>query len=95
MLEKQIERELAAGVKRHGGLAVKFVSPGMAGVPDRLVLLPGGKIVFVELKAPGRKMSQRQVKVAKRLAEMGHIVRVIDSIEGIRIFLREVLAREV
>ena len=95
MREKEIEKKLTLEAKKRGGLAVKFVSPGMAGVPDRLVLLPGGKIVFVELKAPGRKMSQRQVKVAKRLAELGHIVRVIDSIEGIRIFLREVLAREV
>ena len=91
MLEKQIERELVAGVKRHGGLAVKFISPGMAGVPDRLVLLPGAKIVFVELKAPGRKLSPRQMKMAKRLEELGHFVRVIDSMEGIRTFLREVL----
>lgn len=53
--ENRIERHLAMSVKKMGGMAVKFVSPGLDGVPDRIVLLPGRKIAFVELKAPGKK----------------------------------------
>ena len=54
MLEKQIENKLTLMVKKAGGIAVKFVSPSLAGIPDRLVLLPDGVIAFVELKAPGK-----------------------------------------
>ena len=55
MREQRIERQLVQQVSKLGGLALKFVSPGMAGVPDRLLLFPGGKAVFVETKAPGKK----------------------------------------
>lgn len=55
--ESSIERILARKVKKMGGMAVKFVSPGLDGVPDRIVLLPDRKIAFVELKAPGRAES--------------------------------------
>ena len=53
MRESIVEKKFAAEVKKRGGLAVKFVSPGFNGVPDRLVLFPGGRMAFVELKAPG------------------------------------------
>ena len=53
MTEKYIEQKLMAAVKDMGGIAFKFTTPGINGVPDRLVLLPHGKLVFVELKAPG------------------------------------------
>lgn len=53
MREKEIEQKLVAEAKAAGGIAAKFVSPGLDGMPDRLVLLPGGKIGFVEVKAPG------------------------------------------
>ena len=56
MRENEIERRLAVSVKEMGGMAVKFVSPGLDGVPDRIVLLPGGKAAFVELKAPGKRL---------------------------------------
>ena len=55
MREKQIEQALVKAVRKRGGIALKFVSPGMAGVPDRLVLFPGGRMAFVEVKAPGKK----------------------------------------
>ena len=56
MRESVVEKKFAAEVKKRGGLAVKFVSPGFNGVPDRLVLFPGGRMAFVELKAPGETM---------------------------------------
>ena len=56
MREKETEAKLVKAVRKLGGLAPKFVSPGLDGVPDRLILLPGGKIAFIELKAENRKM---------------------------------------
>lgn len=71
-LEKDIERKLVAMVKRRGGLCLKWVCPGWAGVPDRIVLLPGGRVVFVELKRPeGGQMSRLQVWWMKKLQELG------------------------
>ena len=75
MRESEIERQLAVSVKRLGGMAVKFVSPGLDGVPDRIILLPGRKIAFVELKAPGKKPRPLQEK----LEGLGFPVYVIDS----------------
>ena len=63
MMERAIEQHFVAETKKRGGLALKFVSPGMDGVPDRIVLMPGGKMAFVELKAPGkapRPLQQRR-----------------------------------
>lgn len=54
MREKTIEQHLVKAVKNSGGIAPKLVSPGFDGMPDRLVLLPGGKIGFVEVKARAR-----------------------------------------
>ena len=55
MREKKIEQSLVRAVRAAGGLCPKWVSPGLDGVPDRIVLLPGGRIAFAELKAPGKK----------------------------------------
>ena len=79
MREKIIERRLTQEVARMGGLALKFVSPGMAGVPDRLLLFPGGKIVFVEMKAPGKQPTPLQRLRHKQLRDLGFKVYVIDS----------------
>lgn len=83
MREKHIEQKLTKTVKNIGGLALKFVSPNFNGVPDRLILLPGGKIAFVELKAPGKKMRALQIKRKGQLEALGFKVYCIDSVEMI------------
>lgn len=88
--ESSIERILARKVKKMGGLAVKFVSPGLDGVPDRIVLLPGRKIAFVELKAPGKKLRALQEKRKRQLESLGFSVYVIDGVEQIGGVLDEV-----
>ncbi len=67
MREKEIEKMLVNAVKIHGGLALKFVSPNFNGMPDRLILLPFGKIAFAEMKAPGRKMRSHTDKAKKAI----------------------------
>lgn len=79
MREQVIESYLREQVKAIGGKAYKFVSPGNAGVPDRLVLLPDGCAVFVELKAQGRKSTPLQLKQQKQIRDLGFGVCVIDS----------------
>lgn len=83
LLESFLENKFVKAVKKIGGLAVKFESPGMAGVPDRIVLLPGGKVLFVELKRPGQKPRPLQVKRIKDLEAMGFQVEVVDSVQRI------------
>lgn len=91
MLEKQIENKLTRMVKQRGGIAVKFVSPSFAGMPDRLVLLPDGIIAFVELKAPGKKPRPLQIARHKLLCSLGFQVYVIDGVEQIGGMLHELL----
>ena len=67
-------------VKKMGGRAVKFMSPGFDGMPDRLVLLPGGKCGFVEVKAPGKRPRALQVVRHEMLKELGFKVYVLDAI---------------
>ena len=67
MREKEIEQKFTLMARRTGGLALKFVSPGMSGMPDRLVLLPGGRMAFVEVKAPGR--APRPLQEARQLID--------------------------
>lgn len=90
MKESSIERRLKKEVEKRGGKALKFVSPGMRGVPDRIVLLPGARTIFVELKAPGEKPEPLQVKRAAELRELGFKVYCLDSIEAINRFVSEV-----
>ncbi|HOW22886.1 MAG TPA: VRR-NUC domain-containing protein [Sedimentibacter sp.] len=89
MIEKYIEKKLVAAVKKMGGIAPKFVSPGLNGVPDRIVLLPMGRIAFVELKAPGKMMRALQVRRKRQLEELGFLVYCIDSVEQIDEVLKE------
>lgn len=81
MRESVVEKKLAAEVKKRGGLAVKFVSPGFNGVPDRLVLFPGGRMAFVELKAPGETMRPLQQHRARQLTALGFRVYTVDRKE--------------
>ncbi len=83
MNEKFIERKLVTAVKARGGIAPKFVSPGFAGMPDRLVLLPHGVCAFAELKAPGMHPRALQMARHRMLKELGFRVYVIDEIEQI------------
>lgn len=83
MLEKDIEKYLTAEVKKLKGRAYKWVSPGNAGVPDRIVVFPEGLVVFVELKAPGKKSTPLQLAQQRRLIDKSFDVRVIDSKEGV------------
>lgn len=71
-LEKEIEGKLVKMVKSHGGLCLKWVCPGWLGVPDRIILLPGGRVWFAELKRPkGGKLSAAQKWWAKKLIDLG------------------------
>ena len=79
MREKAIEKKLVRAVKVAGGIAPKFMSPGFDGVPDRIVLLPGGHIAFVEVKAPGEKPRPLQLARHRLLRELGFKVYVLDD----------------
>jgi len=85
--ESVIEAHLVDQVKAAGGMAPKFKSPQRAHVPDRIVLLPEGRIHFVELKATGEKPNDGQLREHDRLRKLGFDVRVIDSKEGVEAFL--------
>ena len=79
MTEKEVEQMLVKEVKRRKGRAYKFISPGINGVPDRLVLMPGGKLGFVEVKAPGKKMRPLQIKRKGELESLGFLVYCLDD----------------
>ncbi len=91
--EASIERRFAKMCNDRGAECRKFVSPGWRGVPDRLLLLPGGKCVFVEFKAPGKRPTALQAKRHDELRSLGFRVEVIDSKEGADALLEEVLPR--
>ena len=92
MREKTIESKLVKAVKNMGGLAPKFVSPGFDGVPDRIVLLPHGKIAFVELKAEGETLRPLQVRRKRQLESLGFSVYCVDTAEQIGGILDEILS---
>ena len=83
-LERDIERALVGMVKRHGGLCLKWVCPGWSGVPDRIILLPGGRIIFVELKRPkGGEVRELQKWWHRKLNALGFLCWVIFNREDI------------
>ena len=83
MRVKVIEQKLVAEVKKAGGICPKWVSPGFDGVPDRIAMFPGGKIAFVEVKAPGEKPRPLQRARHELLRKLGFRVYVLDEIEKI------------
>ena len=83
MREKEIEKKLTMEAKIRGGLAVKFVSPGFDGMPDRILLMPEGKIAFVEVKAPGKRPRPLQMARHKLLRELGFSVFILDDVSQI------------
>ena len=86
MLEKTVEAALVKRVKELGGIAYKWTSPGRTGVPDRIVMIPGGKIIFVELKSPTGKLTVRQEREHDTIRAVGFDVIVINSVEAARAF---------
>lgn len=90
MKERDIEKQLVHAVRKRGGMCLKLTSPGTAGVPDRLILLPGGKTWFVETKAPGGKPRPLQVARHKQFADLGHPVYIIDHPDQIPGVLDEI-----
>lgn len=91
MRERDIEIYLRDQVKKIHGRAYKFESPGNSGVPDRIVLLPGGRIYFVELKAPGKKSRPLQIAQQRKIESLGFTVLEIDSLEGVNDFISKVV----
>ena len=83
MLEKEIEKKFREKVKAAGGRAYKFTSPGNSGVPDRLVVLPGGRIGFIELKQTGKQPSKLQERQMEKLKDLGCRVSILDRTEDI------------
>jgi hypothetical protein len=92
MREKQIEQKLVKATKNMGGIAPKFVSPSFDGMPDRIVLLPGGHIGFVEVKAPGEKPRPLQLSRHGLLRRLGFKVYVLDNEQQIGGLLDEIRA---
>lgn len=90
MLESRIEALLVRKIKQAGGWALKLVSPGNSGVPDRLVLLPGGRIFFVELKTDTGRLSPLQEFVHGRLRRLGMDVQVLYGRDQVLDFVKEV-----
>ena len=90
MREKHIEQKLAKAVKHMGGIAMKFVSPGFDGMPDRLVLLPGGRMGFVEVKTPGKAPRPLQTARHRMLRKLDFKTFVLDDEKQIQKIISEI-----
>jgi len=88
--EAQIERRMVTMIRERGGLCYKFVSPGNPGVPDRIVITPDGRTIYVELKTEIGRMSNLQKWQKERLAACGVDIRVVKGLEAVKEFVREV-----
>lgn len=94
MRESELEEKFRAMVAQAGGKAYKFVSPGNAGVPDRLVVLPGGRIGFVELKRKGRKPGKQQEYRMAELERLGCPAMVVDDAVSAEMAVRRIQAQQ-
>ena len=91
MRESVIEAKLRSAVERAGGWCVKWVAPGITGVPDRIIIMPGGRVYFAELKAPGKTERPRQKYVQQRMRKLGCTVfSSVDSVERIDEVMQEI-----
>lgn len=91
MRERDVERRLGVLVRRAGGMCLKWSSPGTLGVPDRIVVMPGGRVLFVELKRPGETPRPSQTAFHAKLARRGVRVYVVDDADA---FVRDVLGEQ-
>ena len=89
MRERDVEQKLRSEVEKRGGRCFKFLS-SVSGVPDRILLLPGGWVFFVELKKEGEKPRKLQEVQMRKIRELGFRVRVVDSEQGIQELMREI-----
>lgn len=84
-LEKDIEKKLVNLVTRYGGLCLKWTCPAWSGVPDRICLLPGGRVIFVETKRPqGGKVSKLQTWWANKINRMGFLHLFVKDEDDLR-----------
>lgn len=90
MKESTIEARLVREVKKRGGLCYKFTSPGNPGVPDRIVILPGGTTIYVELKTEIGRLAKIQKWQIEELRSRGAVVRVLKGMDQVLAFLEEV-----
>lgn len=90
MRESTIERHLVEGVKKLGGMCVKFVSPGTLGVPDRLIITATGRIIFVELKTEVGRLSKIQRYTIEQMQKRGADVRVVKGMDSVKALLDEI-----
>lgn len=91
MRESTIEARLRKAVERAGGWCIKWVAPGITGVPDRIIIMPGGRVYFAELKAPGKTERPRQKYVQQRLRKLGCTVfSSVDSVERVGEVMQEI-----
>ena len=90
MRECDVEHKLVKATCAKHGMALKFISPGTAGVPDRIVLMPHGRMAFVEVKAPGQKLRPLQLRRKKQLEKLGYRVFVLDDKAKIDEILKQI-----
>jgi hypothetical protein len=90
MKETDVESYLRREIKKLNGMPMKFISPGLRGVPDRLILFPGGVAIFVETKAPGDRPGKQQAYRHGQIRKLGFIVRVADTKEKVDKIIEEV-----
>jgi len=86
LLEADVEEELRIGIELLGGQCLKFTVPGRRGAPDRIILMPGGLIVFVELKTIGGVLESWQKRFHTMLRSLGFRVEVLWTKEQVRAF---------
>ena len=88
--EKLVERKLVESVKANKGMCIKLLCDQLIGLPDRMCLFPGSKIIFVELKTTGKKPRRIQAYIHNKLRDLGFRVEVIDSVKGISDFIESI-----
>lgn len=87
--EKSVEQYLKTNIERLGGKCLKFVSPGMNGVPDRICVMPKGRQFYVEVKKPGEKPTKLQQKIHRDFRDLGHMVSVVDSKAAVNLLIED------